>query len=66
MSAVKGLPPPGGPDEDQGWKMVTLTSALELIALILVGGRIYTRLRPAFRLWWDDYAIILSMVCSPA
>ncbi|KAH7132734.1 hypothetical protein EDB81DRAFT_659704 [Dactylonectria macrodidyma] len=64
MSAVEGLPPPGRPDENQGWKMVTISSTLQLIALIIVGGRIYSRMKPAFRLWWDDYAIIMSMALA--
>ncbi|KAH7115354.1 hypothetical protein B0J13DRAFT_459745 [Dactylonectria estremocensis] len=64
MSVVEGIPPPEGPDENQGWKLVVVSSVLELIALILLGGRVYTRLRPNFRLWWDDYTIILSMALA--
>jgi len=38
------------------------TSVLFALALLLSAARIYSRIRPTWRMAWDDYTILLALV----
>jgi hypothetical protein len=39
--------------------------ALNVVAFLVFGGRMWTRTYPVFRMGWDDYAMILAYVSPP-
>ncbi len=59
MASTQGPP---GPDESKASLVVGILSVLHVISLTLFGARIWTRVKPTFRLSLDDYAIILAVV----
>ncbi|KAF2465221.1 uncharacterized protein BDR25DRAFT_91667 [Lindgomyces ingoldianus] len=64
---MAGLPPikkPPGPDISSAPKLLGITGGLYIVALLLYGGRMYTRLRPTPRLGWDDYTITAALILA--
>lgn len=54
---------PPGPDVSGAPKLIGITGGLYLVILVVFGSRMYTRLRPASHLGWDDYTITIALVC---
>ncbi|PVI08205.1 hypothetical protein DM02DRAFT_501956, partial [Periconia macrospinosa] len=52
------------PDVSNASTLVGITSTLYIVVLLLVGGRLYTRLRPAPHLGWDDYMITVAFILA--
>jgi hypothetical protein len=50
---------------DNGPLMVGVAWTLTLMAGAFLGVRIYAKLSRKQRLWWDDYVLIISWVCTP-
>ncbi|KAF2191830.1 hypothetical protein K469DRAFT_654985 [Zopfia rhizophila CBS 207.26] len=55
---------PPGPDVNGAPKLLGITGGLYVVALLLYGGRMYTRLRPVPRLGWDDYTITMAIILA--
>ncbi len=53
---------PPGPDESKAGIVVGVVTALHLISWTLCATRIWTRVKPTFRLSLDDYFIVLAVV----
>jgi len=60
--AMASLPAPPGPDESKASIVVGVVSALHLLSWALFGTRIWTRVKPTFRLSLDDYLLGLAVV----
>lgn len=58
-----GPPPPGG-DVDRNTTLTGVSWALASLATIFVTLRIYCRVFVTRNMWWDDWAIILTMIWS--
>ena len=58
-----GPPPPGG-DVDRNTVLTGVSWTLASLAMTLVTLRIYCRVFVTRNMWWDDWAIILTMVSS--
>ncbi|OCL14332.1 hypothetical protein AOQ84DRAFT_264172, partial [Glonium stellatum] len=53
-----------GPDVDHAPKLLGVTGTLYVVALLLWGTRIHSRLRPIPRLGWDDHIITLGIMVA--
>ena len=51
-----------GPDVSKAGIVVGVVTALHLVSWTLYGTRIWTRVRPSYRLSFDDYTITLAVV----
>ncbi len=60
---ASGPPPPGG-DRDRNAVLTGVSWALASLAITFVTLRIYCRVFITRNMWWDDWAIILTMVSS--
>lgn len=60
MASVGQVPP--GPDESKAGLVVGVTSVLQVFSLTLFVARIWTRVRPTFRLSLDDLLTALALV----
>ncbi|KAK4442604.1 hypothetical protein QBC34DRAFT_338370, partial [Podospora aff. communis PSN243] len=49
------------PDRSRGPTLIIASAVLHAVSLPVVAARIWTRSRPALRLWWDDYAILAAV-----
>ncbi|KAM7186205.1 hypothetical protein V8F20_011475 [Naviculisporaceae sp. PSN 640] len=58
MSFPTGPPPP---DIYRGDKLVIASTILHVVSLPIVATRLWTRLKPNFRLWWDDWTILIAV-----
>ena len=56
-------PPPDG-DVDKSVALLGTSWALAALALAFVSVRIYCRTCVTRKIWWDDWAIIITMVSS--
>lgn len=56
-----GLPPADG-DENRAGEVYAFTWVLEAIALVLVLGRMYSRVKLTRNVWWDDWCICVALV----
>lgn len=54
-----------GPNVNHAPELLGITGALYIVALLLWGTRMYSRLRPTPMLGWDDYTITLGIVSRP-
>ncbi|KAK5652035.1 hypothetical protein OQA88_10938 [Cercophora sp. LCS_1] len=52
-----GDPPP---DQNNAPPIIILSSVLHTVSIPVVAARIWSRARPRYRLWWDDYAILAA------
>ena len=59
MDSTGPLPP----DQSRGSILIIASVVLHVASLPVVATRIWTRCRPTVRLWWDDYAILVAVVC---
>lgn len=53
-------------DEDHGPRMLITTWSLVGLSGAFLTVRVICKLKTKRRLWWDDYVLILSWVCSTA
>jgi hypothetical protein len=53
-----------GPDDNISSRLLGTTGTLIWLAFIVYGLRIATRIRPTFRLGWDDVVMTAAMVCA--
>ena len=58
---MDGPPPPDG-DVDRNSLLMGVSSTLTAIALLFVVTRVYSRVFITRSMWWDDWAIIATMV----
>ena len=56
-------PEPADGDYNRAGELDALAWTWSILAGIIVSMRIYSRLRLTHNMWWDDYAIILTVVC---
>ena len=61
MQLAMGTPPPGG-DRNRASEIYAFTWILEIISVILVVGRMYSRIKLTRNVWWDDWCICIAMV----
>lgn len=54
--------PPVGGNENRAIELITVSWSLCVISVVLVGLRLYSRIRITRNLWWDDYFIIVTAV----
>lgn len=59
----RNLPPPGG-DVSRSAALLGTSWALAALAMTFVAARIYCRACITRKIWWDDWAIIFTMVSS--
>jgi hypothetical protein len=59
MASTQGPP---GPDESKASIVVGIVSTLHLLSWAIFGTRIWTRVKPTFRLSLDDYFITAAVV----
>ena len=57
------LPEPAHGDYDRSGELDALAWTWVILAGIFVSMRIYSRLRLTRNMWWDDYVMMLTMVC---
>ena len=63
VAVARELPPPSPvPGPDYSARFLVPTSVLYTFALFLSVARIYSRIRPQFRMAWDDYTLISALV----
>lgn len=63
MSAPPALgPPPIGGDEDGANRIHLFTWAFQVVSIIFVTARMYSRIKLTRNLWWDDYLICAAIV----
>ena len=60
--AMANIQVPPMPDENKGPQVLGSCTAVTILALILVGARLYVRARVVKSVGLDDYAILASMV----
>lgn len=59
---MSSLSPPSGGDQNQGPRILIVEWVLTAVALIVVGARIFGRIRITRNLGLDDLWIIIAMV----
>ena len=57
-------PSPKGGDVDRSAALLGTTWALAALAMTFVAARVYCRTCITRKLWWDDWAIVATMVSS--
>ena len=63
MSADTMTPPAGG-DVDRGSTLIALSWTWASVSLLFVALRFYSRIKYASILWWDDWWILFTLVCT--
>lgn len=53
---------PQGGDRDRGAVILGVTWTYTLLAAIVVGLRVYTRVKLVQKIWWDDGLAVLAIV----
>lgn len=56
-----GPPPPGG-DYNRAGEVHAFTWTLEILSLMFVIGRMYSRIKLTRNVWWDDWCICFALV----
>ena len=59
-----GVPPPGG-DMNRAGEVYGFTWSLEMISLLFVVSRMYSRIKLTRNVWWDDWLVCFAFVSSP-
>ncbi|CAD6588649.1 MAG: hypothetical protein ASARMPREDX12_003397 [Alectoria sarmentosa] len=55
-------PPPAGGDYNRAGEVHAFTWTLEIISLIFVVGRMYSRLKLTRNVWWDDWCVCFALI----
>lgn len=53
---------PPGPDDSIAKQLLIPCGILQVVVVVLYVARMYARLHPIPKLWWDDYTISLATV----
>lgn len=61
MADTIPAPPPGG-DQNRGISLLEVGWIECFLAIIIVGLRLYTRVKYTRKLWWDDWVMLLTLV----
>ena len=56
-----GPPPPGG-DQNRASEVLAFTWTLEIVSVIFVVGRMYSRTKLTRNVWWDDWCVCFALV----
>ena len=62
MSSLS-IPPLGG-DRNRAGEVYAFTWSFEIISLIFVVGRMYSRAKLTHNVWWDDWCVCFALVSS--
>ena len=57
-------PSPQGGDVDRSAALLGTSWALAALAMTFVAARVYCRTCITRKIWWDDWAIVITMVSS--
>lgn len=57
-------PPPLGGDYNRAGEVHAFTWTLEIVSLLFVVGRMYSRIKLTRNVWWDDWCVCLALVKS--
>lgn len=60
---MASLPKPVDGDRNRASELDALAWTWTAVASAFVSMRIYSRLRLTRNLWWDDYTMIVTVVC---
>ncbi|KAL8827510.1 MAG: hypothetical protein Q9191_003139 [Dirinaria sp. TL-2023a] len=56
-----GPPPPGG-DQNRAAEVHAFTWSLEIVSMIFVVSRMYSRIRLTRNMWWDDFCVCFALI----
>ena len=56
--------PPGFLEENRGYVLITVAAVFAVLEITMVGLRLYARKVSRAKLGWDDYWIMITLVCK--